>query len=760
MGFAGLSLGRTRFGTYASERLARLSVEHLLRSHWEGRGVPQKTKPELALEEVRQMNFEWFRNASGLNELGETSNDILDGLEAPGQGGIIDDAVRQILGEMGAGGGGLRAVDWSDNLCAKFHAREPQLLATLRVATEERARSEWVPGIQHRLRDLVAGALARVGAPVTVALLRSLRDELDRVTVELSQEEEQRRRWAAQRDSAIKNEFAQLDPKSLIQPNAEFVARAADRGRKTFQWSAEADLRRFTVEIVRDLRDNFLLPLEKSISESVAVLEREDAPQAGQPAVVSVWPEGNLVPRRYEPAVNERLIESVSGYPEMFVDCVRRSVNASGGEAVREAVNDVVLGVLLAGEDQRVVEQLSEWRPARLASASGPATKARFQSHITAQAILGRAKSWVHRPATAIGHHVAESLRGYLDPDSSEPAERMEREERFRAAFTEAIDLSAPLVKVNASAMRRTHDRDVPAPSYSFTEMPFPPGTNARSIVEAVLRARGLDPSDARLAKTFGTGDQSRIDILSVFDVPFQPVVFESIMRPIAQDWVARQATVQSRSSFWKWRRSRPLTRFVPMSPGVRRNFVTGWFAARILGQLEASADDSQPVRVWIPEQRDWASFSDPLIAPVGNEADLLPAVLESLPLALVAYAMNGEQGNAALVPYQRLIELGDNPRRALQEWILHGTVPSGTPMPREQMGTVGDDAGLRQKKVLEYVRRRQEKYGKLTDVVVDAQNFFDTRWVWELRDDLHLAFGQLIRIVEDTTPTDADDND
>lgn len=760
MGFATVSLGRSRFGAYASERLARLSVEHLLRSHWVGRDVPQKTKPEHALEEVRQMNFEWFRNASGLNELGETSNDILDGLEAPGQAGIIDDAVRQILHEMDAGGG-LRALDWSDTLCAKFQAREPQALATLRVATDERARSEWVPGIQRRLRDLVGVTLARVGGPVTVALLRSLREDLDKVTVELAHEEEQRRRWAAQRDTAIKNEFAQLDPKSIIQPNAEFVVRAADRGRKTLQWAAEADLRRFTVEIVRDLRDNFLLPLEKSVAEAVAVLEREDAPPAGQPAVVATWPEGNLVPSRYEPAVNERLIESVDSYPDMFIDCVVRSVEATtGADAVREAVNDVVRGVLLAGDDQGVVEQLSAWRPARLASASGPATKARFQAHVTAEALLSRAREWVHRPATAIGHHVAESLRGYLDPDASEPAERMEREERFRAAFTEAIALSAPLVKINASAMRRTHNCEVPAPSYSFTEIPFPAGTNGRAIVEAVMRARGLDPTDAHLAKAFGTGDEARIDILSVFDVPFQPVVFESIMRPIAQDWVARQATVQSRSSFWKWRRARPLTRFVPMSPGVRRNFVTGWFAARILGQLQAATDDSQPVRVWIPEQQEWLSFPDPLIAPVGNEADLLPAVLETLPLALVGYAMNGEQGGAALRPYQQLIELGDNPRRALQQWILQGSVPNGAPLPREQMGTAGDDATLRQKKVLEYVHRRQEKYGKVIDVMVDAHNFFETRWVWELRDDLHYAFGQLIRIVEDTTPTSADDND
>jgi hypothetical protein len=763
MGFASVSLGRTRFGRYASERLARMSVEHLLRAHWVGRDVPQKMKPDHARDEVVEMNFEWFRAASGLNELGETNNDILDGLVPTEQGRIINDAVNQILGEINAAGGGLRAKDWSDNLCAKFRAREPQVLATLSVATEERARSEWVPGIQHRLRDLVAQSLARVGGPVTVALLKALRKDLDNVVIELAQEEDQLRRWAAQRDSAIRDEFANLDPKSLVQPNAEFVLRASDRGRKTLMWSAEADLWRFTVAVVRDLRDNFLLPLERSVNEALTVLEREDTPPPGShPSIIAEWPEQGILPRRYEPAVNERLIESVADYPVMFDDCIRRSVEATTPEdALREAVNDVILGLGTPGAEQQLIEMTGEWRPAQLGASSGPATKAQFRTQLAAAHVLGRARTWVHRPNTAIGHHVAESLRGYLTSETAEPVEIMAREERFRAAFTEALDLAAPLVKINASVMQRAHDQDIPRPAFSFTEIPFPQGTAGRTIVESVLRARGLDPTESRIEKTFGTGNQNSIDILSVYDAPFEPVVFESLMRPIAQDWVAQQGTVQSRRAFWKWRRSRPLTRFVPMSPGVRRDFVTGWFAARILGQIQAATDDSQPVQVYLPKERQWVSFPDPLIAPVSNELDLLPAVLESLPLALVAYAMNGEQGDAALRPYNRLTELGDNPRRALQDWILRGIVPDGAPLPREsQMGGLGDDAALRQKKVLEYLRRRQDRYGVHTGVVVDHRNFFDTRWIWELRDDLRHAFGELIRIVESTTPTDDSDND
>jgi hypothetical protein len=227
-------------------------------------------------------------------------------------------------------------------------------------------------------------------------------------------------------------------------------------------------------------------------------------------------------------------------------------------------------------------------------------------------------------------------------------------------------------------------------------------------------------------------------------------------MEPIAADWLARKGTEATRASFWRWRRSRPLTRFVPMSPGIRRNFVTGWFAARVIGQIHAQRDDSEPVEVYVPSERRWLPFPFPLIAAVDAEVDLLPAVLESLPLALLDYATKGDPGDDALLPYQRLSQLGAEPRPELRRWIETGKVAEGAPIPSDRMGSADDAPDVRLKQVMDYLEQRADSYRKHFETV-DQHNFFALRWVWELQDDVRMAFEKLFDIAR-TTPVEPGD--
>jgi hypothetical protein len=758
LGFASVSLGRDRFGRYVAERLARRSVNHLLRAHWEGRDVPEKTKPEAALEEARKLSIEWLRPVSGLNELGETNNDILEGLQAPGFETIIEEGVREVMGQVAQHGQatGLPPDQWVEAMRGRFNAKEPTILATLRTASEERARTEWVPAMQTKLINVAAEALARDGAPVTVALLHTLREELEEVIVELGREEEQRRRWAAGRDDRIRAVFANIAPAgrggNQIPFASEFVTQAAEKARSTIFRLAEADLRALAVEMTRDLRENLLAPLERAVAESLQGLHSEDSPPPGTQltSVIRGWPEGNLLPSRFEPAVNERLVEATNNYPQMFDERVLTTIGGTTTvDAVRQAVRQVVLGAAKA-EDQTVIRIAGDWWPARLATSSSPPSKASFEVRMKAAELLNRAKTWVHRPNTALGDYVRENLRNYLNAEKASPTELSERTQRFQGAFTEALSLAAPLVNVNIPVLHRVHGLADARPSYSFTEIPFPEGTPGRQAVEGVMRANSIDPNHPTIQTAFGTGDQAEIDILSTLDAPFEPVVFDSIMEPIAADWVARQNSTETRRSFWKWRRSRPLTRFVPMAPSVRHNFVRGWFIARGLGQVRWTTE-SQKVEAWVPEERRWIQFPFPLIAPVTSTMDFLPAVLESLPLALVAYTTQGKEGGSAVLPYKHLARMGDDVGASLRPWITTGSVDQHAPTPMEGMGSSTDDPASRRKKVVEYFAQLRSIYSDQIDVKVDQFNFYNMRWVWELRNDIRPILEELVTVAETT---------
>jgi hypothetical protein len=751
-GFATVGLGRDRFARYASERIARLAVDHLLRAHWEGRKIHDEVSPEEALEEARRPAYEWFREASGLDELGEDHNDIIDGLRDPQQKATIEQASSDVLTKVRTGRESLKATEWAAALTEVFQTREPDVLSRLRLGNEQRAR-EWVLEIQHRLRDLVATTVAQLGAPVTVALLDTLAGEMAKVVEELSNEAEQLRRWATKRDAAISSELNAFGDKAMP-AGSEFLLRATDKARQTIVWAAEAELRGLTIEIVRDLNENLLAPLRQAVSNGVAVLARQDNPPPGTQQVSEVrsWPEADLVPPAFIPAVNERLVEPTTRYPESFDEQMKKTVGQRTPlESRRLAVSQVILG----GDPenaQQVIVQLGEWLPQPLASAIAVPSRARFEAKIDATDVLDRARDWVHRPNTSIGDHVHETLRRYLDPDKTEPAQHHERLDRFRAAFTEALDLSAPLVEINNAVLRRAHERESAPTTHSFTEIPFPAGTAARQVVESVLQSRDIDPTEARIIKSFGSGDQARIDILSFLEIPLQPVVFDSLVRPIASHWTTGVASPEARRAFWRWRRSRPLTRFVPMGPEVRRAFIRGWFVARLLGQLDWPSDLEGPVTVKDPSSGRVMRFPFPLLTAreLANADDLLPAVLESLPLAMLEYNTAGNEGDDALRVYRVVTLFGEKARKHLNRWIEDGQVEGDGSKPNaKNAGTASDDASQRRKTVVEYFESRRRKYAKISEVEVDATNMFDLRPAWELRSDLRMAFNELIRIAE-----------
>ena len=157
---------------------------------------------------------------------------------------------------------------------------------------------------------------------------------------------------------------------------------------------------------------------------------------------------------------------------------------------------------------------------------------------------------------------------GYLDPDIVEPAELTSRLARFEQQFAASVDAAQPLVGIKKAVLVAVHDRnDVPSETF-FTELPVRPNSAGRAVVQG---PREQGPVERRPGQGFIESDRAFIDAFTVLVEPYEPVVFDSLMKPIAEEWGDRSKTADGREEFWRWRRARSLPEFIPVAPAVRQ---------------------------------------------------------------------------------------------------------------------------------------------------------------------------------------------
>jgi hypothetical protein len=251
--------------------------------------------------------------------------------------------------------------------------------------------------------------------------------------------------------------------------------------------------------------------------------------------------------------------------------------------------------------------------------------------------------------------------------------------------------------------------------------------------------------------------------VFSVLREPYEPVVFDSLMKPIASEWGARAKSPDLRSEFWRWRRARPLTEFLPMAPAIRAAMVRGFFTASLLGQLDLTETSAA---IFVPSESGgpgrMVNFPTPLLAPHPPRSyDYLPVILKSALLAMVD--VNTKASLEPMLPYVRLRELGrsgnrgqfedyDAPAPELEAWVLEGRVAEGAPTPEDPASTV------------DWEKRRalvEQRFGQLriryaTDLFAEVdrrKDPFDVPAVYELKADILSALDDLQRVVRHLEP-------
>lgn len=714
LGSARVGLGRDRFRDYAAQRLARAAVERLLNRHEEMRQRGDERASRAVAQEVADNAFGSFLVQSHLDERGEENNDILDAIRPEDQ---RKEEMRRLKDQLFAQitknspDRGREVHEWRALISRGVRDVIDRKLDEFDIANRERGRV-WVREIQQHLRTLAATTLALEGYLVSAMLFRKLGDELRAVQTELEQEAQRYLRHGENIEQAVEEALRRAGGEVLPQ-NHPAVAEAVSRGVAAIHYRGEARLRQLVSSVLPDLANNVILPMAEEVDRAGQALQAEMQPSHGQPSRISAWPDDDDVPNRLRPAANEFLLEPLETYGDTLRDLVRRTVqteDAVGG--FRAVVQRIVVGAEeISDPTQVLVAQPSHWVPRQheLHAELSTPSRASYDVKMSTDELLARATAWLAKGGTPAGNFVMEGLNSYLDPDQVEPQTHTKRLNRFESMFNASLDAAQPLVSIKKDVLVAVHDRnEVPSETF-FTELPFAPNSPAGEVVRRVLESKGKWNAD--MEKSFVESDRAYVDAFAVLSEPYQPVVFESLMRPIAEEWGDRSKTPDGREEFWRWRRARSLTEFIPAAPAVRRAMVRGWFTATMLGQI---AFDQLEVKIFVPNHvggdGKWVSFpAPPLAAGISAAHDYLPLALESLPVAFVDVAVSAKIG--PMEPYRRLRAVGtsaggglesyESPNQELHQWIEKGLLPQGAPTPNPLHAGSADDKWEARKEAL-----------------------------------------------------------
>lgn len=759
IGYARVSLGRNLFREYTTEYLARAGVETALRKHHDQkRGSDDERSERELVKEAVELNFGGLAVEAGLNERGTDCNDVLDAL-APA---LRDTLFTQLKADISAQfidgiGAGKDANSIRRYISSAAESFAPGYIAAEKSGQTEKAKL-WVNDIQSRIVAAVAASVSRSGISVATEMVnRLVKEEVPHLVGELSGEARDYLNWGTDLDSAVN---AALLPaaNANIQANNPLIAEAVNQAALALFYRSEASLRQLAVDLLDDLGQNFLLPLALALESARQRLVQDEAPTGAVPSEISLWPMADDVPTRLRPSPNEFLLEDPETYPKTRKKLVERSVNLTGGNAEAEVVGQILCGAPTVGaREQRMIEVDLNWVPARaeLREGSKSSQRAQFSVALRGDDILRRANEWAIDGSTPMGRFLGESLTDYLSAESTEPEVRASRVRQFEGQFSAAVGAAAPLAAVDNKMLTQVHNqKDVPT-AYVISTIPFPAPSEAREAAIRVLSHAGLDPAKYE----FADSRSGNIDIFTAVTSTLQPVVFESLMRPIASEWAAVKLNPQARASFWRWRRARPLPEFVPLAPALRRAMVRGWFTASLLQRLTQT-----PAGAWSiydPEAKEAVGFPFPLLQPdVSLPYDNLPAVLKSIPLAWLDCSAQGD-----LMPmraYRVLRDLGGSGvasdvgdytvNRTLQRWLASGDPGDGGPTVPEGGATAQDRVTYAMAKVDHW----QKAYREVFHEAAEQANPLAAPRAYELRDDIVDAFNSLRLAIQNAMAMEA----
>ena len=768
LGFGRVSLGKDRFMKYATERLARSAIDRMLYIHKaEDPEFKVKTQDEWIAFKADATILDFVKELK-LNEETEQNNDVIDALRPIESRDLLYASfINNILTDSQQGldkSGGQSLSAWHEKLMNFYQVYVERALDEESNARNKKGR-EWVISQSQHILQVVARYVSQQGLKVTNELLLRLENKLNVVADELIAEGNTYKRYAQEVANYVGQELRRAQGQETLRPEHPAVQAAAEQCKNALGWRAESDLRILASELLRDLAKNYLGSLRLAISGGEkALLTRvsETHNLDGRTNAYLGWTkfDSQSVPKRLNPAPNERLLIEIEQFPAEFSEQIRRSVSEERQSNAPTVVLDEILMGSLELKDLEpsntwsLFEIVDEWIPefkgARKDS-SQAAKSANFGFSSDPETYLRRAEKWVQRKGSSFAAYINEDLASYLSENRKDRGETSERIRKFREQFDAAVSSSEPLIKLNAGLLMKVHGKSPGQRTSVVSALPFSINSDIYKAIKETLLKYGMweDKNSDRWFR-----DKSivkNVDIFSLQEFPYQPMVMDSLVQPIAQQWLANRNEPEKREDFLKWRRSRTLRESIPAAPAVKDSILRGWFVAKILGYLDANTDDlmrGPSISVWTGPGGKRVNFPHPLmhkgfVAPF----DYPGTVLKSLSIAIIL--CNAEGSLEPLASYHRLMDLGfreDEVCKELTKWILSGgTLDPSAPTPNpERAGEASNSIDQRKERILDYLNRQEQEF--LDDVVrvSSSANIRSYPISWEIREEVLAAIDAL----------------
>jgi hypothetical protein len=762
LGYANVSLGRSLFAQYALERLAKRSIERLLRGHLERPDASLRREEAVVAELVEEARTSFFEK-SGLWELGRDHNQVIEALRKRDEiSRLLDELVESVRSTLRDDK--KRAPgDLFKSLGNRFDDGVRDFMAKAEASMHANAE-HWVHEVQQRVLNATAEYVAMYGLSVGVALLDALSQQVIDAASELEGESAGFRNDEAESISAVDFLVRKVKEKT-IGTNHSDIGTALQYRRRGLQRRFEADVCTFASELLREVSKGLLPPLRAALRSAEVSLTKAEAEQYSE--LVSQWSSREL-PRHLRAAPNEVLLEDQLEFPDQLDGLLDAQFEGTGSQAAESAAIEELLSGAWTSRfsdrepDQQLITRRAEWLPSLSGAraASAPARQAAFSIDLTPPGVEAAARRWVADRRGPISNHVRETLAAWLSVEHIDSADRAGR---FAAAFDQGLAAAAPLVSTSPDAYAAVYGGDPPAPALVISKIPIPATHPSYGPVLASLKRAGFQ--DADMASLFDPASQgTSVEISSFLAHSMHPVVLDSITAPIQREWQTR-VNVRQRADFWDLRRARPLTSFIPLSPNKQEAAVRGWLTALLLGHVDElrAPWSERPLDIWTPRGR--RRFPpNLLLGDVTKHGSVLPALLESLPLAFLTFGTGQPQ---ELEAYMRLIELGGggdaNPEEVnpeLARWLSDGAVPEADPPnesapipPPDLAGTAGDVGADRVTRTIMTLNSFGEAYATTVGAQrITKETSLTVGAGWEIRDLVSKSVRSLVSAIERQT--------
>ncbi|MCX6453281.1 MAG: hypothetical protein NT174_09505 [Actinobacteria bacterium] len=764
LGMARVTVGTDRFADYSSKVLARTAVEKFLWPTYEPKDPNVNKAPQELVDEMIARQLPTFKQRVSINNWLNAFQDdaaVAQRLSAFAQGGK-DQVTRA------SGGASMPPTDWIFRFTQFFENFIPQVMQT-ENASRYQLTKKWVSDVQAELVEVTAQISIRNGFAVTGGLLTALDRDLTSAIVEVRNRINKNREFAnVQAVAAKMNEVFSVGA-AKIAPTDSPVLAASELLRRAAGVYVDVARLELTAAMFKDLQDNFLNPLIQSLELAKANLQKRSGLgqlDDGSANPFQIAPRfGIPVPAQFRPGSTEHVLLD----PNNFEMELRRETQ----NVLKDAEKDVWQSMLVergalgcslekdSPEEQTLISRSNSWIPLdpQAAVANVGAMKASFSVADSFESHVDRIARWIDKPdkTSQLAKFINQGIADYLTGGT--PAERSDRLDSFKSAFSKAAAKCRPFAKISPSVRDAIHPdlHDVSDPYEAFVStIPFDFNHPIATICQEILFAEDLLPAHRmdEAKKWFKTSPVSSIDIFTTNSNAMAPWVFENVMGPVVSAWNNVKTTPTEARKFWTMRRARPLVESLPISDLGLQAIIRGWYISSLFGarkRLDGGASGPK-ISVWSKSRNSFVSFPSPLLSSLPFEAELgvklveaddhLPIVLESLLLALASVF---ESANLEpLAPYIELMEeYGGRYQEILKDWVLSGTAPEveGAPAWREKFmwdkEKYADQTPIEQRRSTVLDTLRASKSGLLAylQVAIDKKNPYQMPPAFELRE-------------------------